>query len=160
MTRAIHPVIVGGGLVAVLDIAAAFALRGAFGSPPIRVLQGIASGVLGPAAFQGGMSTAALGMVLHVVIAFVVAAVYYAVSRWWSWLVRHPVASGLAYGVGVHFVMNEIVLPLSRVTFRRPPWYVVVSMVVIHMVCVGLPVSLSVARAVDPRRKAAEVPTA
>ncbi len=160
MTRGIHPVILGGGLVAVLDIAAAFALRGAFGSPPIRVLQGIASGVLGPAAFQGGVSTAALGMVLHVAIAFVVAAVYYVVSRWWSWLVRHPVASGLVYGVAVHSVMNEIVLPLSRVTFRRPPWYVVVSMVAIHMVCVGLPISLSVAHADNRRREAAEVPTA
>jgi uncharacterized membrane protein YagU involved in acid resistance len=160
MRRGIHPVILGGSLVAVLDIAAAFALRGAFGSPPIRVLQGIASGVLGPAAFQGGMSTAALGMVLHVVIAFVVAAVYYVVSRWWPGLVRHPVASGLAYGVVVHFIMNEIVLPLSRVAFRRPPWYVALSMVVIHMVCVGLPISLSVARDGSLRRKAAEVPTA
>jgi uncharacterized membrane protein YagU involved in acid resistance len=160
MTRGSHPVILGGSLVAVLDIAAAFALRGAFGSPPIRVLQGIASGVLGPAAFQGGMSTAALGMVLHVAIAFAVAAVYYVVSRWWPGLVRHPVASGLTYGVAVHFVMNEIVLPLSRVAFRRPPWYVALSMVVIHMVCVGLPISLSVARADDVRRKAAEVPTA
>ena len=153
MMRRIHPVILGGSLVAVLDIFAAFALRGAFGTSPLRVLQGIASGMLGPAAFQGGTTTAALGMFLHVVIAFVVAAVYYAVSRWWSLLVRYPIPCGLAYGAAVHLVMNEVVLPLSRVTFRTPPWYFVVSMLAIHMLFVGLPVAVAVARADEPRRK-------
>lgn len=157
MTRRIHPVILGGSLVAVLDILAAFALRGVLGTPPLRVLQAIASGLLGPAAFQGGTATAALGMFLHVVIAFVVAAVYYAVSRWWSVLVRAPIPCGLAYGTAVYLVMNEVVLPLSRVAVRTPPWYVVVSMLAIHMLFVGLPVAVAVARADEPRRKTARV---
>ena len=53
-SRLTHPVVLGGAAAGVLDIAAAFALRGAFGVPPVRVLQGIASGLLGPPASQGG----------------------------------------------------------------------------------------------------------
>ena len=151
MTPRIHPVVLGGTLVAVLDIAAAFAVAGASGVSPVRVLQSIASGVLGPPAFQGGARTAALGMFLHVGIAFAVAAVYYLASRRWLLPVRQPVACGLVYGVGVYAVMNLVVLPLSRVNVRPPRWQNVLTMIVIHMVCVGLPAALSAARA-DRRR--------
>jgi hypothetical protein len=147
MRRRLHPIVLGGALVTVLDIAAAFALSASRGGSPLRVLQGIAAGLLGAAAFQGGLWTAALGMLLHAVIAFGAAAVYYGVSRWWSWLVRHPVLSGIAYGVAVHVVMNQIVLPVSRVVVRRPPWTIFATMVLIHMVCVGLPIALAVAAA-------------
>jgi hypothetical protein len=108
--------------------------------------QGIASGLLGPEAFRGGAFTAALGLALHFVIAFAVAAVYYAASRSWPVLVRHAVPCGMAYGVLVHLVMDTVVLPLSRGTFRRPPWPVAVAMVAIHMLFVGLPAALAVRR--------------
>jgi hypothetical protein len=158
--RRIHPIVLGGSLVAVLDIAAALALNGSFGTPPIRVLQAIASGVLGAAAFRGGLSTAALGMSLHVLIAFTVAAAYYAVSQWWPLLTRRPVACGLTYGVLVYGVMNQVVLPLSRVNFRPPRWQNVAAMVAIHMVCVGLPAALSVARGGVRRSKTGIAPGA
>jgi hypothetical protein len=147
-----HPVIVGGIAAGILDILAAFAFRGAFGGvPPGRVLQGIASGLLGPAAFQGGAATAALGLGLHFFIAFVAAAVYYHASRVLPVLVRRAVLCGLAYGVAVHFVMNEVVLPLSRVNFRTPPWQFVAAMILIHMLCVGLPIALAVRRTTSAR---------
>jgi hypothetical protein len=146
--KRLHPVVVGGAIVGVLDIIAAFAVRAAFaGVRPAVVLQGIASGLLGPAAFRGGDATAALGMVLHFVIAFAVAAVYYVASRGWPVLVQRPIVCGMIYGVLVHVVMNQVVLPMSRVTVRPPPWSFVATMIVIHMVCVGLPVALTVARA-------------
>jgi hypothetical protein len=97
--RTMHPVLTGGIAVGILDILAAFVVRYGFGRvPPIRVLQGIASGVLGPSAFSGGVRTAVAGLALHFVIAFGVAAVYFAASRSWQFLVRHPVWSGIAYG--------------------------------------------------------------
>jgi hypothetical protein len=136
----------GGTLVGVLDIAAAITLWAARGVAPVRILQGIASGLLGPEAFRGGAFTAALGLALHFVIAFAVAAVYYAASRSWPVLVRHAVPCGMAYGVLVHLVMDTVVLPLSRGTFRRPPWPVAVAMVAIHVLFVGLPAALAVRR--------------
>jgi hypothetical protein len=140
-------VIVGGLAVGVLDILAAFAFRGVAGVHPVRVLHGIASGVLGPAAFQGGGATALLGLALHFFIAFVVAAVYYGASKVLPVLVQRAVPCGLAYGVLVHVVMNQVVLPLSRVTFRPPPWRFVAGMIVIHMLFVGLPAALAVRHA-------------
>ena len=137
--------ILGGVATGILDILAAFAFRGIFGGvPPVRVLQGIASGLLGPSAFAGGGGSAALGLALHLLIAFVCAAVYYSASRVLPVLIRRAVLCGLAYGVAVHLFMNSVVLPLSRVNFRPPPWQFVVGMIVIHMLFVGLPIALAV----------------
>ena len=58
-----------------------------------------------------------------------------------------PRVCGLAYGVIVHAFMNVVVLPLSRVNFRTPPWQFVAVMVAIHMLFVGLPIALAVKRA-------------
>jgi hypothetical protein len=142
-----HPIVAGGLAVGILDILAAFAVRYAFTrGAPTRVLQGIASGLLGPAAFSGGAATALLGLALHFVIAFGAAAVYFAVSRRWRFLVRHPIISGLAYGVIVHWVMNTVVLPLSRLPMgpRTPPVSFTLTMIVVHMLFVGLPIALAV----------------
>ena len=147
--RYAHPVLVGGVLVGVLDILAAFALRAAYGGSPIGVLQGIAGGLLGPSAFAGGTATAALGLVLHFLIAFGAAAVYYAASRRLRVLVRRPVLSGLAYGVVVHAVMSQVVLPLSRLELRAVPWHYTATMVLIHMLFVGLPIALAIANERD-----------
>ncbi len=62
--------------VGILDILDAFIFFGLRGARPIGILQSIASGVLGRAAYQGGMRTAALGLLLHFVIAFGVVATY------------------------------------------------------------------------------------
>jgi hypothetical protein len=74
------------------------------------------------------------------------------VSRWWRFLVSRPTLCGVTYGVIVHTVMNQLVLPMSRVQFLAPPWHVTASMIVIHMLFVGLPIALIVARGRDPGR--------
>lgn len=143
-----HPILIGGMVVGALDILAAIALYGvAAGVAPSRVLQGVAAGLLGRDAFRGGAATAALGLLLHFFIALVVTAVYYFASRRWRTLVRYPIACGLAYGVLVYFVMSQIVVPLSRAAGRTPAWPWVLSLIVIHMVCVGLPAALTISRA-------------
>lgn len=144
--RGAHPIVIAGLLVGVLDICAAFALAGARGVAPGRVLQGIASGVLGPAAFTGAGGTAALGLLLHFLIAFGAAAVFYLVSHGWTLLLRRPIMTGMLYGVLVHAVMNQIVLPLSRVQPRATSWRFTATMIAIHVLCVGLPISLTMAR--------------
>ncbi len=71
-----------------LDITAAFVNSGLRGVRPIRILQAIASGLLGAGSYKGGFATATLGLVLHFVIAFGATAVYYAASRKLTFLVR------------------------------------------------------------------------
>lgn len=139
----LHPIVSGGAIAGVLDIVAAFTMQLANGVAPVRVLQAIASGVLGREAFHGGNATALLGLLLHFTIALGAAWVYYTVSRFWTLLRRRAVVAGLAYGVVVYLVMNHVVLPLSRVNFRPAPWRTVAILMAVHMVCVGLPIALA-----------------
>jgi hypothetical protein len=135
-----------GLLAGFLDITAAAVISGLKGKSPVHLLQAIAGGLLGMSSFQGGLATAALGAFFHFLITFTAAAVFYAVSRKWSFLVNHSVLSGLLYGVMVYSFMNLVVLPLSAyhitITFR--PAILVARDVAIIMVMVGLPISLLV----------------
>lgn len=135
------------GLVSgALDITAAFVTWAPQGVPPVVILKGIASGVLGSKAFHGGTGTAALGLALHFLIAFTATAVFYWTSRKLHWMVRRPFVSGVLYGIAVYFFMNWIVLPLSRNV--RPPFSISRNIVaaVTLIVCIGLPISLIVHR--------------
>lgn len=113
--RAFDTIIWGGLVAGVLDAVDGVVAFGFKGMSPIQVLQYIASGVLGPASFKGGLATAALGVVLHFFIAFVAAGVYYAASLKLSALYQQATTWGLTFGVAVYFFMNYLVLPLSAV---------------------------------------------
>jgi len=135
----------GGLLAGILDITAAFinsALQG--GRSPMWVLQSVASGLLGADSYKGGIRTAVLGVVLHFLIAFVAATVYYALSRKLTFLIKQAVVCGLLYGVAVYLFMYGVVLPL---TFHRSFFQQLTAVATglgIHMLCVGLPISLVV----------------
>jgi len=136
--------ILWGGLIAgALDILAAFIQAGLRGRSPVRILYAIASGLLGADAFEGGAPIAALGALLHFVIAFGAATVYVVVSRKLRVLVERPVLCGLLYGIAVYLFMNFIVLPLSAIPFELSytPAALATGMFII-MFCVGLPIAL------------------
>jgi hypothetical protein len=140
--------ILGGGVTAAaLDITYAFVFFGLRGVNPVRILQSIASGVLGKAAYHGGAGAAALGGLLHVGIAVVMAAVYVAASRVLPALNRRPWLWGPLYGIGCYLVMNYVVLLLRFGPRPVPPLEVLLGGVAIHMFGVGLPIALFAARA-------------
>jgi hypothetical protein len=126
----------------VLDITAALVVYGFFGLKPMRLLQGIASGLLGSSAFNGGLATAMLGLLCHFGIAFGAAAVYLWASESISFLNQQAALSGILYGVAVYFIMNRIVLPLSAAAKRPFSVQMMVIGVIIHIFCVGLPIAL------------------
>src|SRR6266704_5029362 len=108
----IIPAIATAGLIAgILDIASAFIIAELKGTGSIRMLQGIASGLLGSQSFEGGMATAGLGLAIHFLIAFTAAAVFYAASRKFSSLTQYAVVSGLLYGIAVYIFMYWMVVP-------------------------------------------------
>src|SRR5216683_2970446 len=139
-------VLCAGFACGVLDITAALVVYGYLGLKPMRLLQGIASGLLGPKAFDGGLATALLGLLCHFVIAFGAATVYFVASRSIRVLVDQAVIFGAVYGVAVYFFMNRIVVPLSAVAKRPFSLKSMIIGIVIHIFCVGLPISLSVRR--------------
>ena len=142
----LRPVLWAGFVCGVMDITAAFVVYGYFGAKPMPLLQGIASGLLGPRAFDGGFATALLGLLCHFVIALGAAAVFYMASRAFRFLTLHAATSGVLYGVAVYFFMNCIVVPLSAAAKRPFSLKMMIIGVVIHIFCVGLPIYLSVRR--------------
>lgn len=145
MKRAL-PAIAAAGLVAgILDIISAFIHAATRGASPAHVLQFVASGLIGRQSFQEGHATAALGLLLHFMIAFGAAAVFYAASRKFSILRERPIFSGLAFGAGVWLVMNLIVVPLSAATPRHSLSGDLIQLA-IHMCMIGLPISFIVRR--------------
>jgi uncharacterized membrane protein YagU involved in acid resistance len=144
------PVLAGGLVAGFLDIAAAFLVySGLRGAPPLRILQAIASGLLGAAAFEGGLPTALLGLFLHFVIATGWTALYFILSRKIAGLARKPVVSGAVYGIAVYFLMNLVVLPLSAVPPR--PFSVDFVILIVHVICVGIPIAFTLSRAAAAR---------
>lgn len=139
---ALRPIAQAGLVAGVLDLLAAIAVNAARNIEPLSVLQSIASGLLGRAAYSGGLATAALGTALHFAIMFVIAAVFLAASRRLPFLARHWFASGPLYGVAVYFVMNLVVLPLSAFPHEvmLAPARVATGLL-IHAILVGLPIA-------------------
>jgi len=100
----------GGLLAGTVDIAAASLINGI---NPLIILRAIASGLLGRAAFQGGLPVALLGLVLQWAMSLLIAAIFVVAARRMAWMRRRWIAAGLAYGVVVFVVMEYMVVPLS-----------------------------------------------
>jgi hypothetical protein len=148
----LKPILYAAALVGVLDITAACINLGvAYGFGPLRVLKGVAGGLLGRSAIEGGLATAALGLAMHFTMALTITTIFYALSR------RLPlpqklwgvVAVGLLYGAAVFAVNNFATAPFlswirslylhTPILFKPPMgWW----QLIIHLCCVGLPIAL------------------
>jgi len=148
----LKPILYAAVLVGVLDITAACINLGvAYGFGPLRVLKGVAGGLLGRSALEGGFATAALGLAMHFTMALTVTTIFYALSR------RLPlpqklwgvVAVGLLYGAAVFAINNFATAPFlswvrslylhTPILFKPPMgWW----QLIIHLFCVGLPIAL------------------
>jgi hypothetical protein len=138
---ALLAIAVGGGIAGTVDLLQACILFG------WDIPLAIASGLLGPGAFNGGAGTYILGVVLHFFIACSAAAVYYGASLKLSFLKEYPLVCGLFFGAAVEDFMRFVVLPLSALHARGPYKYNdLVLGLVVHTVVVGLPISYSVRR--------------
>ncbi len=105
--------ILAGGLVAgTVDLGVAALLNGV---EPVVIARYIAIGVLGRGSLEMGTASALLGVALQWLMSILIAAIYFLGTRPLPRLRSRWILSGLAYGVVVFFVMNYVVLPLSRV---------------------------------------------
>lgn len=143
---AFETIVYGGlaiGLLDFLDASIFFPLY--YGITVQRVWHGVAAGLLGTeSARAGGWTTASLGIFLHFVVGFCIAAIYYLLSRNISFLIRNPVVSGLLFGIAAHFVMQFIVIPLSAIGWRTTTFDLgsFSNSIIGHALLVGLPVAL------------------
>lgn len=140
-------VVIGGIGAGAADLAYAFAFYGVRGIAPSRILQTIASGVLGVPAFSGGWPAALLGAVLHFSILLVAAALFLAASRRLKWMTSSAFAAGAVYGVAIYFVMNAIVVPLSAAPALRHTALGICSDFAMHVLVLGPIIALAARRA-------------
>lgn len=148
-SQLLQSVLAGGLSAGVLDITAA-CLNAAWrnGSSPVRVFQSVAGGWLGTATFQGGWQTAALGLLFHFLIATIWAAVFSVISLKLPVLRQRALLAGALYGGFVYLFMYGMVLPLSayHTKFFNQPVGQLLTSLLIHVVCVGLPIALAARR--------------
>jgi|KBSSwiStaDraftv2_1062776.scaffolds.fasta_scaffold216067_1 uncharacterized membrane protein YagU involved in acid resistance len=150
-------------VVGTLDVVDAFVFFGLrSGTTPARILQSIASGWLGRAAYTGGAGAAALGAITHYFIAFGIVATYFVVSRRAAVLTRHPIACGMVYGLLVYLFMNRVVIPLSAIgagagAATWPALPVLVNGLLIHAFGIGIPSAVAAAAAQRSKREKLKV---
>jgi hypothetical protein len=144
--RAFETILYGGLVVGILDLLFAFIFYGLIlGAPPLRIFQSVAAGLVGrTAAYEGGVKTFVLGILLHFVVAACIAAVFYSATRIFPALLRYAVVSGLIYGMIAYLGMNYVVVPLSAI--RRSPGPkklpIFLTEIIGHAFLVGLPLAL------------------
>jgi hypothetical protein len=116
-------------------------------TPIISSLQFVASGIMGEAAFTGGLATALLGLVLDFIMITIMAGVFmFSVDRI-PLLRRNVIVGSILYGFGVFIVMNLIVLPLSAApALPAPPLWLLIELVLQHILLIGLPQGILVQR--------------
>ena len=111
--------------------------------PPVRLLQNIASGLLGKSAFQGGTPTALLGLAMHYTIATFWVVLFVLLAQRIPAMFRHPCIAGAVYGLVVYGVMNYIAVPLSRIGSRpTPTGIVLINAVGALVLFIGLAIGL------------------
>jgi hypothetical protein len=156
-------------LCAILDISSAVIISIVYGSNPYRMLQGIAYAVLGPQALEMGIATALMGLAMHFSVALTATLIFYRASRRIPAMVEYPVISGIVFGIFWLLVMYRGVIPL--LAFLRPLYLANAPKrplpplwplpILVHMTCVGLPISLAIARfGPRPRRRGTAEPAA
>ena len=148
-------IITGWLLCGVLDINGAFLQAWVqSGTTPAMVLKGVASALWGRAAIDAGAGMAAIGLLMHFTVALTATLVFYALSRRIAFLRSAPLLIvGPLYGIVVFCAMNYGTLPLlswlrSFYLGTPPRWPGTMGLpqLVIHMICVGLPIAWGVRR--------------
>jgi len=140
--------LLGGAIGGLGDILFAIGMAIARGDTATHLLQLVASGALGRAAFDGGMGTALLGLALHFGLSLGWAALFVLAARTVPALLRRSLLSAIGFGVLVLLAMRLLVLPLSAFPFPsgiRPSWPLFLDLLS-HVLLFALPIVLAARR--------------
>ncbi|MBC9797208.1 hypothetical protein [Sinomicrobium weinanense] len=134
-------ILLSGLLAGTLDITAAIIQAGIGGTGPLKLLQYVASGIFGTAAFSGGVLFAFYGLVFHYFIAMCWTILFFLVYRKLDLLRYNRIMTGVFYGIFIGCIMNFVVVPLSEVPRGPVRLLSLVLAISILIVAVGLPLS-------------------
>ncbi len=157
MNSIISRTVLRAGLVAgVLDIIAAILINVVFkGQTTVtKLLQYIASGLIGKTAFGNGFATAALGLLLHFAIAFIFTIIFVLLYPRLKIAHTQPLLAGIVYGILVWLVMNAIVIPIAFAKDFKFNFQAQWLGIIVIIACVGIPVALITRKMLGSRRVA------
>lgn len=121
-----------------------FALANAWwsaGVTPERVLQFIASGLLGKNAFQGLPAIAFLGLAIHYFIAFCWTVLFFLMYSTFKNIIRNKFLQAVLYGFFIWLVMNLLILPVTRTPQQTFYWLDAFKGAAILIIAIGLPLA-------------------
>lgn len=146
-SRRMRDVLIGGALGGLVDFlfATISAVNG--GAPWMRPWKGVAGGLFGKAAMQGGLEMAILGAALHFLICIVGAILLYFIASRVKWIPKHWITLGILYGIALLAVMNYVIVPLSAIGRAIYPLSNIHVTAFFHILLVGWPTAFFVSRA-------------
>jgi uncharacterized membrane protein YagU involved in acid resistance len=115
-----------------------------YGTPPERILQSVAAGLLGgEQARAGGWNTAAIGLAAHMVLALIMALIFNIAAKFVRPLASLWYVTGPLYGIAIMFVMNYLVVPNSAAggPAQLPEGQFLYGAIFAHTILVGLPIA-------------------
>lgn len=137
----LKPIVIATAIAGTLDILAAFFFAGQAGIGAVAVLNFVASGPFGDNAAPGP-GFAAAGLFVHYAIMTCMVTGYMLIASRTPLLLRHPVVSGLGYGLILWLIMYGVVRPARWPSMSLPTdpakfadqWFC-------HLILVGLPIA-------------------
>ena len=117
------------------------------GTTPSQVLKYVASGAVDPKTFSNDTMLAAVGLLVHFIIAISFTFFFFFLAKQIPSLVKYPILIGILYGVFVWSTMRFIILPyISRLNPKPIVGQEAIKNAAIAaaiiVVCVGIPVVL------------------
>ncbi len=145
--------LIGGSIAGALDILFAISFAIFDGRTATWLLQTVATGVLGEAAYEGGAPAAILGLAAHFVLSIGWAALFVTIAARRPRVLDRPIVTGLIFGVVVFLGMRLVVLPLSAFPFPVRLLSLSAGLDLLsHLFLFGVPIALAAARALLPRK--------
>lgn len=142
----LKPIVIATLLAGTLDLLGAFFFAGRAGMKPVEVLHFVASGPFGDRALTGS-GFALVGAAVHYAIMTAMVAVYMFAAAGLPLLMRQPLLGGVAYGLGLWFVMYWIVRPLRWEHLPAPTDPTAIAgQLFCHLILVGIPIALMARR--------------
>jgi len=128
-----------------LDILYAALMSVLNGRDPVAMLRFVASGPFPPATEMGAAGSI-LGLIVHFLLMAIMVAAFIVAARNWPSLLDKPIQSGILYGLATYVVMNWIVVPLRFDVPLPPKPTAIASQLFAHIVLVGIPIAMIVAK--------------
>ena len=144
MQAIIRAILMGGLLAGGIDAVSAIASAVGKGKGPLDMFRYIASGLIGMAAFGGGVWTGLLGVLVHFGLTTIMAAIFVLLAARRPVLWQNPLPAGLAYGALVFVLMCYVIVPHSGAPRFKPPseiWGILAGALA-HGCYIGLPIAL------------------